>query len=540
MMPWTLRTLLLTSVATIGIVIFAACGDGDDDGGQPQASPPAGAAVNPNSGLQGGLAEFDIDAVTWNSYWYSRYNLGTLAMMSGLGVTFEPPVEAVQAMVQMVDQGPEDGEHVVMPKNAALLRAVFAGGDAQFVAAPNGDPTDLSNYRWDPAKMDTTLTPSAQAQAIIKEVEWAKFFNGGWAGGVTDAFGAMDRFKGIVLFAEAKQQADFALQNLRNEDGLFIASARFSDDQVVPEDASVQAGDQYQMLQALADLHMVLQRPELYNGIYADDEFRDLVGQAADELFAKVVDLEPSGVAELSLGTQALTWFAATTEDDDLREQALGELRSLGDELAAAPRAGTVERAVAIRGLVESGRVLGEAAHLDAAAEDFQALLDAYDPATGSFADVSTLSNWQVGDILGALNTLRLNAGDAVQEDEVERTLIGFFEAVINKGGLMQAVIPKEMEASPFELERVTNDLFFAYPGIPTPDAAGGPYGSAAVDAGELRFDAGAGRWEVSDRRFDTAGAMHTSNEMLWTFGFISGFPTVEGASALAQPAATE
>jgi hypothetical protein len=128
-------------------------------------------ALETGTGLVYGEPEYDFTAASFNAYWYSRYTLGNLVMMSGLGVAFQPPMEAVMEMVGMVDQGPADGEHVMMPANAALLRAVYAGGDPQFIAPFNGDPMDLSNFRWDPEKMDTRLTPAAQAQTIIKEIE---------------------------------------------------------------------------------------------------------------------------------------------------------------------------------------------------------------------------------------------------------------------------------------------------------------------------------------------------------------------------------
>ena len=98
----------------------------------------------------------------------------------------------------------------------------------------------------------------------------------------------------------------------------------------------------------------------------------------------------------------------------------------------------------------------------------------------------------------------------------------------MNIGGLLQARIPKQMEASPFELERITNDLLFAYPSIPAIMAAGGPNGTAAVHASRIAFDMDAGQWRVTDRRFDTAAAMDTSNEMMWAFGLVSGFPTID------------
>ncbi|MBI2168545.1 MAG: hypothetical protein HYU28_03460 [Actinobacteria bacterium] len=516
-------------VALAGLITLtaAACGggDGDGDGELARADRDAGAEANPNSGLVGGSAEFDIDAVSWNSYWYSRYNLGNLVMMSGLGVTFMPAMEDVQAMAAAVDQGPEAGEHVTLPENPALLKAVFAGGNPEFATAFNGNPGDFTNWRWDPTGTDDRITPSAMAQTITKEVEWAKLFNNAaWAGSPTDDFGAMDRFKGMALFAEAKMQATFALDMLRNADGFFVALARPEGEGVTVEDDSIDVADQYQMLQALADVRTVLDHPDAFNNVYGDEQAKAMIGAAADELFTLVAELEPKTVSELSLGAQAMTWFAAATGDDGLRAQARTELRSLGDALVGARRDGVVERAVAIRGLVESGRVLGEEKHLDAAAADFEAIQDAYDPATGSFDGVTELSNWEVGDVLGALNTLRVNAAEVVDKADVERMLVGFFEAVVNRGGLMRAAPPKEMEASPFEIERM-DDAHFAYQGIPTPDKAGGKYGTAAVDAASVRFDAESGRWKVADKGFDTAGSMHASNEQIWTFGFVDGYP---------------
>ncbi|MFQ5524084.1 MAG: cupredoxin domain-containing protein [Acidimicrobiia bacterium] len=491
--------------------------------------------------LDEGLSGYDMDAVAWNGYWYSRYNLGNLAMMSGLGVTFEPPMEGVMAMAAAVDQGPENGEHVVMPTNAALLQAVYAGGRPEFANEFNGDPMDFTNWRWDPTSFDTRLIPSAQAQTIIKEVEWAKLFNnGGWAGAVDDDFGAMDRFKGMVLFTEAKMQSQFALDNLRNSDGLFVKVARYADDGVVHEDATADIADQYQMLQALSDVRLVLESPDAFNGVYADDSFLEMLGPEVDGLFGIVSELEPSTVTELGLGAQAMVWFAATTRDDALRQAAMVKLAEFGDALVTADRSGVVDRARSIRGLVEAARVLGTSSYVDAALADFVEMHEAYDPATGSFDGVGSLTAWEVGDIIGALNSLRLNLNESVDRSVVESMLVGFFEATVNMGGLMRAVIPKEMEASPFEQARLDNDVYFAYPGIPTPDGAGGPNGTAAVDVAEISFDSAAGLWDVSDDGFVTASAMHASNEMFWIWGFQDGFPKIPGAPGLGTAPAAQ
>jgi hypothetical protein len=63
----------------------------------------------------------------------------------------------------------------------------------------------------------------------------------GWS--TTSPIGA--RSKGMALFAGATTQAWFALDNLRNDDGLFVAASRFKDGQTVTDDDSVDVTDQF-------------------------------------------------------------------------------------------------------------------------------------------------------------------------------------------------------------------------------------------------------------------------------------------------------
>ena len=547
------RRFSLIAVGLVAVLIAAACGSSGDDsdtdnGGsapapaaqqsepapaptaqqsEPSSAPATTAA--PGTGLINGLPEFDFALAGTNGYWYSRYTLGSLTMMSGLGLTFAPPPEAIMGMVAAVDQGPADGEHVMVPQNPALLRAVFAGGDPQFINTFNGEPGDLQNFRWDPALADITLTPSAQAQTIIKELEWAKFFNNpGWTGPVNNDFGAMDRFKGMVMYALATNQVQFALDNLRTDAGLFVAAARPTEDGVEITDASIHPAGQTQMLQALADLQLQLQRADQFNGVYANPELLATITGVTQSLFQSVRSLEPANLQDLGLAAQAAAWYAAAAETGAQQQAALAWLADLGDQLLTAPREGVIDRARAVRGLFEAHRLLGGDRYRDGAITDLTLLLNAYQPEQGTFDGLSTIPDWEVGDILGALNTSLVNGGTGVDRPRVQQTYAGFFEATINIGGLLRAVIPKELEASPFELARFPSDLQFGYPTIPPLRAAGGPNGTAAVHAGALTFDADAGRWRVSDSRFDTAGAMHTSNEMFWTFGLVSGFPGVD------------
>ena len=486
-------------------------------------------ALDTGTGLLYGEPGYDFTAASFNSYWYSRYTLGNLVMMSGLGVAFQPPMEAVMGMAAMVDQGPADGEHVMMPANAALLRAVYAGGDPQFIAPFNGDPMDLSNFRWDPEKMDTRLTPAAQAQTIIKEIEWAKFFNNpGWAGAPDADFGAMDRFKGMVMYAGAAQQIMFALEQLRNEDGLFVAASRFVDGAAEVIDPAVIPADQYQMLQALSDFRLLLQHADDYNGVYTNPDLLGMIGMEADALLGKIRDLEPTGIRDLGIGAQAMAWYAASAEDPALQRQALEMLAEYGDALVASKTNGVIDSARSVRGLLEAARVLGDEKYGDAALIELEVVLNAYDRATGRIDGVPEIKDWEVGDILGALNSAANNGGSGVDTEQIQDVYAGLFESLVSIGGLIQARVPVAMEVSPFELERIGKDIFFAHPSVPTPDQAGGAYGTAAVHASEFRFDEESGRWVVTNGRFDTAGAMHTSNEMMWTFGLVNAFPEVD------------
>lgn len=488
-----------------------------------------GSAAPVSAQLEGGLPGFSRATVGWNGYWYSRYNLGELAMMSGLGLTFAPPAEAVMQMMATADPNPGSGEDVPMIKNAALLTAVFASADPHYAQPNNGDPMDLSNGRLDPATFDTTITPGAQGMTIIKEAEWAKLFLlPAWSGTLDDDFGAFDRFKGLVLFASAKMQAQFALEHLRNADGLFIAAIA-DGDEITQSLEAAQPYDQYVMIIALSDILSVLDQPELWQGVHRDDGARDMFHGALDQLYVLVSDsVTPELIEELSWAARSDVWFASRTTDPALQFRALANLREHGDALLAADADGPVEHAQRLRGLIEAGRVLNDGRYIDAAVFDFIAIERAFDRTTGALEGVSTLRAADVADLLGAMNAIEQYGGPEIEASRAAAMLVPFYEATVNIGGLQMAAPPKEMEASPFELERVDgDDLVFAYPTVKTPAAAGGV---APVTGGAVSF--ADGRWQLSDTRYDTHGAMHLANEELWLFGMVPAFQNVDRATA--------
>lgn len=172
-----------------------------------------------------------IDA---DSYWYSLYNLGNLAMMSGMGIhlvhgpvgimmsdqnkaMFPSPKDFMMSRVQhfMMRSGLKE-----MPKNMYPTYLPFSGGTPQFTQSIN--PFDAATLRWDPASFDTTINMAALGQTVMKQVLWSEDFFSAHRGeqlGRTE----MDGFRGGVLTA-AGLNALMALKDQLAFDGSGFAS----------------------------------------------------------------------------------------------------------------------------------------------------------------------------------------------------------------------------------------------------------------------------------------------------------------------------
>lgn len=105
------------------------------------------------------------------AYWFSRYTVSHLAMMSGMGPTL-PGVERVgpgRATGLATRLGPLVGfDPEQAPVSPGCVSAVYASGDPRFTRRM--DLADWSTMRWDPGAMDRTLVPAAQAFLILKNV----------------------------------------------------------------------------------------------------------------------------------------------------------------------------------------------------------------------------------------------------------------------------------------------------------------------------------------------------------------------------------
>jgi len=466
------------------------------------------------------FAGFDATAAEEEGYWYSRYNLGNLVMRSGMGETFMPEMEMMNAMIQMVDANPDDGDTVMPPENVALLQSVYANGDPHYITQVV--PSDFGTQRWDPASFDTTVTARAMGWTIIKETEWAKQFHvDSHFGTPEDDFGAQWRFVGMALNAEAKMQAQYALKMLKNEQGLIADS-----------DGNVDWTGQWVMLEALSDLGANLGSeavPHSSSNRYNDPEASTMFLGAADMLFAGLADRQPADIEEYSLAIQALTWYASTTSNSENQTSAVELISQFGDALVQSEAKNATGNAFIIRGLIEAYRVSGDSAYLDATVQVCNTLSADFNAESGIFSSQDVYTVDDVAVILGAINSLKLYGGDAVDQGNIEKIFTLFFENAVNKSGLQQSVPPIDVAKGVFEQDEP--EIFYGYPGIPMPPMAGGEFGIAPVFATEVTW--ADGEWQVSDSNFDSAGAMHASNEMIWFHNDeVNGFPEVETAQA--------
>ncbi len=464
--------------------------------------------------LEGHLDGFDLRHVKEQSYWYSRYNLGSLVMKGGNGVLFMPDMGMMMDMMAMVS---DDDSTAVGPLNPALLNRLYVEGNPAFVNADDGDAMDFWDQRWD-ASPNTSTDGLAAGWTLVKELEWAKQFHVdahfGAPGDGSGIPGAQERFSGMALYVLAVMQANEWLMN----PGAF--------DQTDP-------GGQYVMLLALSDLsdvtsatalpHSTSNRYRLVADMMAPtmgmadaDEMAGGFMMGADAIF--MADPDVTSIEGLSYAAQALNWYALLNVDN--RQAAKDRLRVKADALDVADASTPVEQAHVVRGLIEAHRTLGDQKYIDGATEAYEAMEADFDWGSGAFVSQSTYTSDDVAVILGALNAT-LNHGDAGLVNAIP-LLEHFFEAVVNIGGL-QISAPPMSAIAPYE--QFSDELFHRYPTVPLPPMAGGDLGIAPVFASETTTD-GAG-WSASST-FHTAGGMHLANEMLWMHvDEVNGFPEV-------------
>lgn len=476
-----------------------------------------------------GTTSYGWTDATWDSYWYSLYNMSTNISMSGNGVLFPHNDEQQQAFDErfpkMLDAAGEERPPI---KDPNLNMAAFTSGDPSFTQQPvlSGDDgrPDASTLQWDPESSSGVVSPASLGWTHLKGVTWAKNFENHFDI-LPDSLAA--EFRSMVLTTLAQIGINAALiaggpeengaltkgESLELVSGFRPASGDIVDDTARPRHHAA-------MLWFLSDMTSLAQggwfgyeNPEPLIPAEKIQQLTDGLAQTTMDLFSPsdIVEMESTRGLGETLG--AIAWYGTHAGSADLEAQAA----TYANELAA-----EVEADLASNGKVENGTdnqaatqgVVGQglvwASELDGVdhtgtAEDVLGYLleDLWDDEAGVYKSGTSDTTYTITARDAADITGGINAADAVLGLDVKENYARFFNQTFNRGRLQRAERPQS---------RNENAEFT----LPLPPAAGGEFGQAAVYNAEVEYDAEADEWSVTDDRFDTEGALYLANQDIW------------------------
>jgi len=469
-----------------------------------------------------------IDA-TWDSYWYSLYNMSTNIAMSANGVLF-PHNERQQKgfhkrFPKMLEAAETDKPPV---KNPNLNMAAFTEGDPAFTQKPvlsgKDDRPDASTLMWDTSKSSGVVSPSSLAWTHLKGVTWAKNFQNHFDV-LPSEMAPQFRSEVLTTLAQIGIRATLVAGGPEGNGALtkgesleLISGFRPGEGEVV--DDTVRPRHHAAMLWFLSDMTSLAQgewfgyvNPEPLIPAEKIQQLTDGVAKTTVDLFspADVVEMESTRGLGMLLG--AIGWYGTHSGKSELESRATAYANALADEVAAnltsegRVQNGTDNQA-ATQGLVGQGLLwvseLDGVDRTDTAESVLDYLVDdLWDDDSGVYASGQDDSTYSItardaGDITGGIN-----AANFLLEMDVQDRYARFFNQTFNRGRLQRAERPQSRD----ETAEYT---------LPLPPEAGGEYGQAAVYNAEVEYDTGADEWSVSDRRFDTEWALYLANQDIW------------------------
>jgi hypothetical protein len=546
--PISGRRTLLKSLSAGALVAIAGCssfGGSDGDSGSEDGSDGGGTSdgeqeQEQEEGEEQTELAYDWEDATWDSYWYSLYNMSTNIAMSGNGVPFPLNDQMANLADQRLPAMLENADAEQPPvNNPNLTFAPFTEGDPSFTQQPvleddSGRP-DASTLAWEMSESSGVVSPSSIGWSHLKGITWAKNFERHFDLLPSDM---APKFRAQLLTTLAQVGINAALLvGGSRENGALThentwellsqyrpAAGEIVDDTRRPHHHSA-------MLWFLSDINSLAQ-----NGWFGYVNPVPLIPKDADS----------EGVFDPPVGIQEITDGVARTtmdlfEPGDVAEQE--STRSVGEMLGAVgyygPQAGNEEHlssaveyvnglaAVVEGNLADDGRIengaenqaatqgivvqgllwasqLDGVDHTETARSALEYLLDElWDEEARTFAsgrddDTYAISPRDAGDITGGLN-----AADAVLGMDVKGTYAKYFDGTINRGRLQRAERPPSRDED-------------AEHTLPLPPAAGGEHGQAAVYNAEIEYDTGSDEWTVTDDRFDTEQSLYLANQEIW------------------------
>jgi len=476
-------------------------------------------------GIEAPESTYDWSEATWDSYWYSLYNMSTVITLSGNGITFpatdQQKEQFNERFPRIVEAADADKPPVVNPN---LNMAPFTAGDPSFTEKPvldsgDGRP-DASTLTWDPSASSMTVSPSSLGWTHLKGITWAKNFEN-HDDILPPALAA--RFRSMVLSTMAQVGTVFALVtpqgggNFRlNDENLLLGSGFRPGEGLVDE--TPRPRHHSAMLWFLSNLNSFArggwfgyENPEPLIPAENIQMLTNGMGKTTMNAVSPA-DIDDTRLAGELLG--AIGWFGTQTNKDQLRtgatEYANGLAARIEANLDGNGRVdGGAENQAATQGVVGQGLLW--ASQIDgvdhtSTAENVLGYLseELFDEDAGTFASGSGETTYRItardaGDITGGLN-----AADAVLgRSGIREQYAAFFNQTVNRGRLQRAERPPS---------RGENAEF----PLPLPPMAGGEFGQAAVYNNGVEYDTNGGEWRVVDDSFDTEAAMYLANQDVW------------------------
>ena len=474
--------------------------------------------------------DIEINAAREEATWYSVMNVLALSLGSGMGI----PLDDVERNEAAGWAGMSWDD--IMLKNPLPLKGIFKSGTPHLLKP--FDQMDLDTWRWNPDSFDQALVPQAHGWTILAESQCAKWFG---LSQTTEGLPCdmQDQWKALAMFfyTLARKQCDFAINTLRNDQGLFITSSELGSVRVTNEATNLE--DQACMLWACSDLAIMAKQP---NTIFTNDSSRECFITFSNQLFEDIwaakdmlLDASLNKVLAQSIAIPALVWYSCVTDAQDLRARSLWMLRGFADNLVKAQDANEmvgdtlIDAAAALRALVEAFRVTRLRTYAETCVKIFDYIESQWSK-TGVYAPTPLATEYtfnadDIGIILGALNSSRIYLKERVDRDLAELRMRTFFCKAVNMSGLQMSM--PSMDFLPEWLQQREPELHFRYSLCPLPSEAD----IAPVFAGEVAYDPQSDTWS-RNVIFDAPAAMHACCELLWLSEAINGFPQVELAEA--------
>ncbi|MFC4451325.1 cupredoxin domain-containing protein [Halorussus aquaticus] len=478
-------------------------------------------------------AAYDWREATWDSYWYSLYNMNTTIAVSGVGVLF-PHNEQQQKLFTQRLEGILKNSDVDRPpiKNPNLNVAPFTEGDPHFTQKPvapfsaDVERIHADTMAWDRSEMSGVVSPASVAWTHLKGVTWAKNFQAHFDVLPSDM---APKFRTQLLATVAQLAIKTTLVDggpdgngalTKGDDSLLLVSG-FNPKQGEVVDETARPTHHAAMLWFLSDMTSLANggwygyvNPEPLIPARKIQQLTDGVAKATMEAFPPETILEMGTTRDLGVMLGAVGWYGTHAGSERLRSRAVEYANALASAVEERTASSGKVRSesknqAATQGVVGQGLLwasqLPNVTHEETARSVLTYLLkDLWDDDAGTFADGTgdgayTITARDAGDITGGVN-----AADAVLGIEgAQEKYASFYNQTFNRGRLQRAERPPSRN----------EDAEFT---LPLPQNAGGEFGQAAVYNTEVTYDTGADEWSVSNDRFTTAQALYTANQDIW------------------------